>query len=130
MASVVYYTNKKTGLVTAYRSEARWDPEKGYSVPKRTYLGIVDPVTKEIIPSSGKRGRKKKERTPDPAPSPSEYEEAALELEQLRMSLRNLQEQVQTMQKEHTETAQMLQKLQQQFNTVISGLMQQFPEDS
>ena len=124
MSSIVYYTNAKTGVITAYRSEAKWDPEKGYSVPKRTYLGRVDPVTKEIIPSSGQRGRKKKEETQDPDSYQVKYEAAVLEIEQLRTSLGSLQKQVQAMQKERSETAQAMQKLQQQFSAVLSRLMQ------
>ena len=58
MASVVYYKNSKTGRTYAYEVEAQWNSEKGYSVPKRKYLGRVDPVTNEIIPSTGKPGRK------------------------------------------------------------------------
>ena len=57
--SIVRYTNKKTGTVTLYESTSYYDPVKKQSRPKRKYLGIEDPVTKELIPSSGKRGRKK-----------------------------------------------------------------------
>lgn len=57
--SIVRYTNKKTGTVTLYESTSYYDPVKKQSRPKRKYLGIEDPVTKELIPSTGKRGRKK-----------------------------------------------------------------------
>ena len=57
MSSIVYYRNSKTNRTYAYEVEAKWNPEKGYSVPKRKYLGRVDPVTNEIIPSTGKPGR-------------------------------------------------------------------------
>ena len=56
MSSIVYYRNSKTNRTYAYEVEAKWNPEKGYSVPKRKYLGRVDPVTNEIIPSTGKPG--------------------------------------------------------------------------
>ena len=55
--SVQYYRNSKTGRTYAYESTAQYDPEKGYSVPIRKYLGRVDPVTNQIIPSTGKPGR-------------------------------------------------------------------------
>ena len=57
--SIVRYTNKKTGVVSLYESTSYYDPELKQSRPKRKYLGIEDPETGELIPSSGKRGRKK-----------------------------------------------------------------------
>ena len=57
--SIVKYTNKKTGVVTLYESTSHYAPEPKQSRPVRKYLGREDPVTGELIPSSGKRGRKK-----------------------------------------------------------------------
>lgn len=57
--SIVKYTNKKTGVVTLYESTSHYDPETKQSRPVRKYLGREDPVTGELIPSTGKRGRKK-----------------------------------------------------------------------
>lgn len=57
--SIVRYKNKKTGQVAVYESTSYYDPETKQSRPKRKYLGIEDPDTGELIPSSGKRGRKK-----------------------------------------------------------------------
>ena len=57
--SIVKYTNKKTGGVTLYESTSHYDPETKQSRPVRKSLGREDPVTGELIPSSGKRGRKK-----------------------------------------------------------------------
>ena len=57
--SIVKYTNKKTGVITLYESTSHYDPETKQSRPIRKYLGKEDPVTGELIPSSGKRGRKK-----------------------------------------------------------------------
>ncbi len=56
MPSIVKYT-RKDGSTYAYSSIAQWDPEKKQSRPVRKYLGKVDPITGEIIASSGKRGR-------------------------------------------------------------------------
>lgn len=58
--SIVRYTNKKTGQVALYESTSYYDPETKQSRPKRKYLGTEDPETGELIPSSGKRGRKKR----------------------------------------------------------------------
>lgn len=57
--SIVRYTNKKTGQVALYESTSYYDPETKQSRPRRKYLGIEDPETGKLIPSSGKRGRKK-----------------------------------------------------------------------
>ena len=67
--SLVRYTNKKTGVVTVYESTSHYDPETKQSRPIRKYLGVEDPQTGKIIPSSGKPGRKKStESTNKPAP--------------------------------------------------------------
>ena len=60
--AIVYYRNSKTGRTVAYESKAKWNSELGYSVPERKYLGVVDSEG-NIIPSSGRRGRKP--RNPD-----------------------------------------------------------------
>lgn len=57
--SIVRYVNKKTGVVALYESTSYYDPETKQSRPKRKYLGTEDPETGELIPSSGRRGRKK-----------------------------------------------------------------------
>lgn len=57
--SIVRYVNKKTGAVALYESTSHYDPETKQSRPRRRYLGIEDPETGALIPSSGKRGRKK-----------------------------------------------------------------------
>ena len=61
--SIVRYTNKKTGIVSLYESTSYYDPETKQSRPRRKYLGTEDPETGELIPSSGKRGRKKSEES-------------------------------------------------------------------
>ena len=61
--SIVRYVNKKTGKVALYESTSHYDPETKQSRPIRKYLGTEDPETGELIPSSGKRGRKKKDGT-------------------------------------------------------------------
>ena len=67
--SLVRYTNKKTGVVTVYESTSHYDPVTKQSRPIRKYLGVEDPKTGQIIPSSGKPGRKKaSDSTSRPAP--------------------------------------------------------------
>ena len=50
MPSIVYQTDKKTGIKYAYESTSYWDKEKKQPRSKRKYLGKVDPETGEIIP--------------------------------------------------------------------------------
>ena len=57
--SIVRYVNKKTGQVALYESTSHYDPETKQSRPIRKYLGTEDPETGKLIPSSGRRGRKK-----------------------------------------------------------------------
>ena len=54
----------KNGQIMVYESTSYYDPVKRQSRPKRKYLGIEDPVTHELIPSSGQRGRRKKNGEP------------------------------------------------------------------
>ncbi len=61
--SIVRYVNKKTGRVALYESTSHYDPETKQSRPIRKYLGTEDPETGELIPSSGKRGRKRNPKT-------------------------------------------------------------------
>ena len=50
MSSIVYQTDKKTGIKYAYESTSYWDKEKKQPRSKRKYIGKVDSETGEIIP--------------------------------------------------------------------------------
>lgn len=54
MASIVYQIDKKTGAKYAFESVSYWDKDKKQPRSKRRYLGKVDPVTGDIIPSRGR----------------------------------------------------------------------------
>lgn len=56
MSSIIKY-KRKDGNTYAYESFAKWDSAKRQSRPVRKYLGKVDPITGEIIPTSGRPGR-------------------------------------------------------------------------
>ncbi|SFI28989.1 Transposase [Tindallia magadiensis] len=49
--SIIYQTNKQTGITYAYENEAYWDKEKQQSRAKRKLIGKLDPETGEIIPT-------------------------------------------------------------------------------
>ncbi len=72
--SIVRYVNKKTGRVALYESTSHYDPETKQSRPIRKYLGTEDPETGELIPSSGKRGRKKGSETNTSSGKPKKTE--------------------------------------------------------
>ena len=76
--SIVRYVNKKTGVVALYESTSHYDPETKQSRPKRKYLGTEDPETGALIPSTGKRGRKKASadsKKPRPRKADMDYKE-------------------------------------------------------
>ena len=58
MPTIVKHYDKKTGKTRVYESTPHYDPVSKQSRPKRKYLGTLDPETGELIPSSGRRGRK------------------------------------------------------------------------
>lgn len=49
MTAIVYQTNKKSGVIYAYKSISHWDKEKQQSRAKRVCIGRVDPETNQII---------------------------------------------------------------------------------
>ena len=57
--SIVKQFHPDTNTTYVYESTSYWDPEKGQSRARRKLLGKEDPVTGELIPTTGKRGRKK-----------------------------------------------------------------------
>ena len=85
--SLVRYTNKKTGVVTVYESTSHYDPETKQSRPIRKYLGVEDPKTGEIIPSSGKPGRKKASESTGRSVSKKEGTDYKLLYEKLKKEL-------------------------------------------
>ena len=57
--AIIYRKPKgEDGPTYAYESTSYWVKDLGQPRSTRKYLGVVDESTGEIIPSSGKRGRK------------------------------------------------------------------------
>ena len=122
--SIVKYTNKKTGVVSWYESTSHYDPETKQSRPVRKYLGREDPVTGELIPSSGRRGRRNGDtlsKNDDPQSSPnddamnamqSKYEKKISSLEAL------VSEQKATIRKLESEKSSIVKKLSDLLNTI------------
>ena len=62
MSTIVRQYDKRIGVTYAYESTSYWDKEKKQSRAKRRLIGIVDPETGEIKPTT-----KKKRTSPKPA---------------------------------------------------------------
>ena len=68
--SIVYQTNKKTGITYAYTNEPYWDKEKQQSRAKRKLIGKVDPNTGEIVPTRKYRRREDPDANAPGKPGP------------------------------------------------------------
>ncbi len=66
MASIIKKLNKQTGITYVYESESYWDKEKKQPRSRRRLIGKIDEETGEIVPTSGKRGRKRENLTDIP----------------------------------------------------------------
>lgn len=66
MASIIKKLNKQTGVTYVYESESYWDKEKKQPRSKRRLIGKIDEQTGEIVPTGGRKGRKKEELTQIP----------------------------------------------------------------
>jgi len=52
--SIVYNTDKRSGITYAYESKSYWDKEKKQSRSKRTLIGRVNQETGEIMKTDGR----------------------------------------------------------------------------
>ena len=121
MSSIVYYRNSKTNRTYAYEVEAKWNSEKGYSVPKRKYLGRVDPVTNEIIPSTGKPGRPTKPKPigNDSAENVSRENELEQKLADCSRIIMELKQEISRLKKKDEQEKQTLKKISQLVDELI-----------
>ena len=55
--------DKRSGITYVYDSISYWDKEKKQPRSKRTLIGRLDPVTREIVPTDGKRKETESERS-------------------------------------------------------------------
>ena len=63
MSSIIKKFNKQTGVTYVYESESYWDKEKKQPRSRRKLIGKIDEETGEIVPTSGRGNRKKRELT-------------------------------------------------------------------
>lgn len=62
MATIVYQTDKRSGITYAYQSISFWDKEKKQSRARRTLIGRYDNETGKIVPTDGRNKKKAKEK--------------------------------------------------------------------
>ena len=114
---IIKYTNPKTGVVYAYESTGKWSPQTQRNEPVRTYTRRVDPETGEIIPTGGKRGRKRRvpaevgEETPV---SPAQYENAVQSLEQAQQMLNDQERRIRQLETENAAMKAVLRSIAEQ----------------
>lgn len=96
---IVKYKNPKTGIIYCYESTPKWDPEKGQARPTRTYLGRWDEETQSIIPTNGRRGRRKKPDIPAEGNAP---DDSSTELAVCREELARCREELEAVKKENS----------------------------
>ncbi len=66
MTSIIKKLDKQTGVTYVYESESYWDKEKKQPRSKRKLIGKIDEQTGEIVPTGGRKGRKRNELTQIP----------------------------------------------------------------
>ncbi|MBQ7644526.1 MAG: hypothetical protein IJS84_05820 [Spirochaetales bacterium] len=98
--AIVKYTNPHTGVVYAYESTARWNPDTKRNEPVRKYLGRVSD-TGEIIATGGKRGRKAESTSTSELPTQAQYKNVVQSLEQMEIMLKEQQEHVRKLESEN-----------------------------
>lgn len=113
--SIVKYKNQ-SGITYAYESVSVWDPEKKQSRPKRTYLGRVDEKTGEIIKTTGKRGRPRKDGSTAEKKGTADdinslYKACSQSLEKCRKELAVLKEENAALKKENTRLRKTIQSV-------------------
>ena len=107
--AIIYRKPKgEDGPTYAYDSTSYWDKDLKQPRSTRKYLGVVDEATGEIIPSSGRRGRKSgtKEKIKESSDSSSSSLLAAKDRE-----IQELKEEIAVLKKENRLYRDLLQKV-------------------
>lgn len=119
--SIVRYTNKKTGQVALYESTSYYDPETKRSRPRRKYLGIEDPETGKLIPSSGKRGRKKAQEGNMPAKKISREDKYKVKYEKLLKDFSEKEARIKQLEHENKKLKFSIAKLRDAASEILEG---------
>ena len=117
--SIVKHTDKETGRTYVYESTPHYDPATKQQRPKRKYLGMLDPVTGELIPSAGKRGRKPGAKNILP-PGPKKSASIDIPESELRSQLKQLKSEVQALSQKNLELCKEIDNLRQRLDSTRS----------
>lgn len=118
--SIVRYVNKKTGLVAVYESTSYYDPELKQSRPKRKYLGTEDPETGELIPSSGKRGRKKNAEGEAPQKRETQEDKYKIKFERLQKECEEKDARIKSLEHENKKLRYAISKLRDTISEILA----------
>lgn len=110
MSCIVYQTDKRTGISYAYESISYWDKEKQQPRSKRKYIGKVDPVTKEIIPSK-KNSKQEGENTTQQQDRISP--ELISEIKAKEKTIKELEERIYTLETKCNELTETIRKIRE-----------------
>ena len=121
--SIVKY-KLSNGQIAVYESTSYYDPEKKQARPKRKYLGMEDPATGELIPSSGKRGRRSKQNSANPGETvaPSAEHNVSDECKSLKQTIRRLKDENLTLHKENEKLREEVSRCHQAIGFAVSTL--------
>lgn len=119
--SIVKYVNKKTGRVAVYESTSNYDPVTKQSRPKRKYLGMEDPETGELIPSSGKRGRKRNDDSETTHSKNGKEENYKAKYEKLLTECREKEDSIKKLEHENKKLNLCLEKLREIISKTIDA---------
>ena len=119
--SIVRYVNSKTGKVSLYESTSYYDPIAKQSRPKRKYLGTEDPETGELIPSSGKRGRRKGTGAGSPTKKAKDCSGYREKYEMLKLELSDKDTMIKQLEHENRRLRFGVQKLRDAAAAMVSG---------
>lgn len=121
MSTIVRYVNKKTGAVSLYESTSHYDPVTKQSRPIRKYLGREDPETGELIPSSGRRGRKPKTKT-EPSESEDRLRSLTLQVNELKKELQQKEQTIQSLERKNKELLDGFQSVNEAIQKIIKSV--------
>lgn len=119
MSTIIKYKNQ-SGITYAYEQTSIWDPEKKQARPKRKYLGRVDEETGEIIQTSRKSPRRRKQnQEPPEMAAGSEIEALYLESQK---SLTEAREKISRLEKENDALKKRNKKLEDNADAVLKQM--------
>ena len=125
MPTIVHHYDKKTGKTRVYESTPHYDPVTKQSRPKRKYLGTLDDETGELIPSSGRRGRRK---SPINEPTNTGADSASAKIDALLQSISDKDDEIASLKSEIKELQSTVRSYQKTCAS-ISNILRKAPCD-